>query len=242
MAIEQPYLVLKGDNPRLIDEWQLAPDVWNAARNNVDKSKTQGLYLFNCSATPNEKDTEKLHSGAGRFAFIDMKPMSLYESGDSNGKISLKDLFNHKVDIDGISCNMTYERMSYLICRGGWPNTINMNEKSSLKVSSNYVEAVVSSDISRIDGTKRNKELARYILKSYARMVSTIDSNDSLYKDIQTNYGDVSESTIIDYLNQLKKLYLIDEIEAWSPNIRSKTAIRTSPKKVLLIPLSQQQY
>ena len=132
--------------------------------------------------------------------------------------------------------------MSYLICRGEWPNIINMSEKSSLKVSSNYVEAVVSSDISRIDGTKRNKELARYILKSYARMVSTIDSNDSLYKDVQANYGDVSESTIIDFSIQLKKLYLIDEIEVCSPNIRSKTAIRTSLKKVLLIPLLQQQY
>ena len=236
LAMEQPYIVLKGENPRLIDEWQLAPELWNAARNNVDKLKSQGLYLFTGSATPDEKKMENLHSGAGRFAFIDMKPMSLYESGDSNGKISLKDLFNHKFDIDGISCDMTYEKMAYLICRGGWPNSISMNKKSALKVPSNYVEAVVSSDISRIDGVSRNKELARTILKSYARMVSTIDSNDSLYKDVQANYGDVSETTIIDYLNQLKKLYLIDEIDAWSPNIRSKTTIRTSPKKSFVDP------
>lgn len=236
LAIEQPYIVLKGENPRLIDEWQLAPELWNAARNNVDNIPKHGLYIFTGSATPNESNTSKLHSGAGRFAFIDMKPMSLYESGDSNGKISLKDLFNHKFDIDGISCDMTYEKMAFLICRGGWPDSIGMNEKSALKVSSNYVEAVVSSDISRIDGVSRNKELAKNILKSYARMTSTIDSNDSLYKDVQANQGNVSKSTIIDYLNQFKKLYLIDEIEAWSPNIRSKTAIRTSPKKSFVDP------
>ena len=236
LAIEQPYIVLKGENPRLIDEWQLAPELWNAARNNVDNIPKHGLYIFTGSATPNESNTSKLHSGAGRFAFIDMKPMSLYESGDSNGKISLKDLFNHKFDIDGISCDMTYEKMAFLICRGGWPDSIGMNEKSALKVSSNYVEAVVSSDISRIDGVSRNKELAKNILKSYARKTSTIDSNDSLYKDVQANQGNVSKSTIIDYLNQFKKLYLIDEIEAWSPNIRSKTAIRTSPKKSFVDP------
>lgn len=236
LAIEQPYIVLKGDIPRLIDEWQLAPQVWNAARNNVDTSYTHGLYIFTGSATPNEKDTINLHSGAGRVAFIDMKPMSLYESGDSNGKISLADLFNHKFNIDGISCDMTYEKMAYLICRGGWPDSIGMDEKSALKVASNYVEAVVSSDISRIDGVSRNKELARCILKSYARMTSTIDANDSLYKDVQANFGYASETTVIDYLNQLKKLYLISEIEAWRPNIRSKTSIRATPKKSFVDP------
>jgi len=231
LAKDNPYFVLKGEVPRVIDEWQLVPELWNAVRNQVDERRTPGQFILTGSATPNEKDSKNLHSGAGRFAFINMKTMSLYESNDSNGKISLSDLFNKKFDIDGIKSDITYEKMAYLIARGGWPEAIDLNEKASLKLPFNYIEAVVNSDISRIDGVSRNPDLARFILRSYARLDSTIDADKTIYKDVVANYGSVSEKTVNDYLNQLKKLYIIDEINAWSPNIRSKTVIRTSPKK-----------
>jgi len=234
LANTKPSLLLEGDKPRLIDEWQLVPKLWNAVRYSVDNIGLPGQYILTGSATPKEDDS--LHSGVGRFAFITMKPMTLYESGDSNGKISFKDIVNGKRDIDGIKTDLTYEKIAYALCRGGWPTSLKMNENQALQIAKNYIDVLCNSDVSRIDGVKRDPSLARAILKSYARQVSTIDSNQSLYDDIKANYSDVSEKTIMDYLNVLKKLYIIEEIEAWNPNIRSKTAIRTSPKKSMIDP------
>lgn len=234
LANTKPSLLLEGEKPRLIDEWQLAPKLWNAVRYSVDNIGLPNQYILTGSATPNEDDT--LHSGVGRFAFVTMKPMTLYESGDSNGKISLTDLLNGKRNIDGIKTDLTYEKIAYVLCRGGWPSAISLPEKFALEIPKNYIDVLCNSDISRVDGTKRDPLLAKTILKSYARQVSTIDSNQSLFEDIKANYSDISDRTIIDYLNVLKKLYIIEEIEAWSPNIRSKTAIRTSPKKSMIDP------
>lgn len=234
LAETSPYTALKGEKPRVIDEWQLVPELWNAVRNSVDNADAPGQYILTGSATPVEN--KDLHSGAGRFAFVNMKPLTLFESGDSNGKISLKDLFEHKINIDGIKSDITFEKMAYLICRGGWPASLNLSENAALKLARNYIEAVVNSDISNIDGVSRNPDLARNILRSYARQVSTIDSDETLFNDVKANFGDVTRQTVIDYINQFKKLYLIDEISAWNPNIRSKTAIRTSPKKSFVDP------
>ena len=234
LANTKPSLLLEGDKPRLIDEWQLVPKLWNAVRYSVDNIGLPGQYILTGSATPKEDDS--LHSGVGRFAFITMKPMTLFESGDSNGKISFRDLVNGKRDIDGIKTELTYEKIAYALCRGGWPTSLKMNEAQALQIAKNYIDVLCDSDISRVDGVKRDPSLARAILKSYARQVSTIDSNQSLYDDIKANYSDVSERTIMDYINVLKKLYIIEEIEAWNPNIRSKTAIRTSPKKSMIDP------
>lgn len=234
LANTKPSLLLEGEKPRLIDEWQLAPKLWNAIRYSVDNIGLPNQYILTGSSTPTEDDT--LHSGVGRFAFVTMKPMTLYESGDSNGKISLSDLLNKKCNIDGIKTDLTYEKIAYVLCRGGWPNSLNLPEKSALEIPKNYIDVLCNSDISKVDGTTRNPQLAKMILKSYARQVSTIDSDQSLFDDIKANYADVSDKTIIDYLNVLKKLYIIEEIEAWSPNIRSKTAIRTSPKKSMIDP------
>lgn len=234
LANLKPSLLLEGDKPRLIDEWQLAPRLWNAVRYDVDKTGLTNQYILTGSSVPIEDDT--LHSGVGRFSFVTMKPMTLYESGDSNGKISLKDILDGKRDIDGITTDLEYESIAYVLCRGGWPNTLEMNEKQALMVAKNYVDALVNSDISRVDGVKRDANLALLILRAYARQVSTIDSDKSLILDVKANYQEISERTIINYLDALKKLYVIEEIPAWSPNIRSKTSIRTSSKKSFVDP------
>lgn len=236
LANTKPSLLLEGEKPRLIDEWQIAPKLWNAVRYSVDKIGKPNQYILTGSATPKEDSKEELHSGVGRFGIINMKPMTLYESGDSNGKISLKDLLNGKKDIDGIKSDLTYEQTAYVLCRGGWPASIDIKGDLSLQIPKNYIDILCESDISRIDGVKRNPNLARAILKSYARQVSTIDSNQALIDDVRANFSDISERTIINYLNVLKKLYIIEEIEAWNPNIRSKTAIRTSNKKSMIDP------
>lgn len=234
LANTRPSLLLEGEKPRLIDEWQLAPKLWNAVRYYVDKSSFQNQFILTGSATPKDDDT--IHSGVGRFAFVIMKPMTLFESGDSNGKISLKDVLNGKREIDGIKTDLVYEKIAYVLCRGGWPNSLKLSEKQALQISKNYLDVLCSSDISKVDGVKRNPSLAKAILKSYARQVSTIDSNHALFEDVKANYSDVSERTINDYLEVLKRLYIIEEIEAWNPNIRSKTAIRTSTKKSMIDP------
>lgn len=234
LANTRPSLLLEGDKPRLIDEWQLAPKLWNAVRYSVDNTGLTNQYILTGSATPNEDNS--LHSGVGRFAFVTMKPMTLYESGDSNGKISLKDILEGKRNIDGIKTDLVYEKIAYVLCRGGWPNSLKLGEKQALEIAKNYIDVLVNSDISRVDGIKRDPSLARAILKAYARQVSTIDSNQALYEDVRANYADISEKTIADYISTLKKLYIVEEIEAWNPNIRSKTAIRTSPKKSMIDP------
>ncbi len=234
LANTRPSLLLEGDKPRLIDEWQLAPKIWNAVRYSVDKIGLPGQYILTGSATPKEDDT--LHSGVGRFAFITMKPMTLFESGDSNGKISLCDILNGNRDIDGIKTDLTYEKIAYVLCRGGWPSSLNLPEKQALEIPKSYIEVLCTSDISKVDGIKRNPDLAKTILRSYARQISTIDSNQSLIEDIKANYSDISDKTIMNYLQVFKKLYIIEEIEAWNPNIRSKTAIRTSSKKSMVDP------
>ena len=234
LAENKPSILLEGEKPRLIDEWQLAPVLWNAVRFSIDNTNLKGQFILTGSATP--KEDKNLHTGTGRFSFITMKPMTLFESGDSTGEISLLDIMNGKRDIDGIKANLSYEKLAYIICRGGWPGSISLSDEEALDVPKDYLDAVVNSDISRIDEVSRNPELARVILKAYARQVCTIDSNESLYSDVISNYGDVSEKTISDYLNVFKKLFLIEEIPAWNPNIRSKTSIRTSPKKTFVDP------
>ena len=234
LANIKPSILLQGEKPRLIDEWQLAPKLWNAVRYAVDTAGDVNQFILTSSSTPVEDPT--MHSGVGRFSFVNMKPLSLYESGESNGVISLQDLLDEKTNIDGKQSNLSYEDLVYALCRGGWPNSLKMSKEDALEVAPNYLNTLVNSDISRIDGVNRDPQLASIILKSYSRLVSTNGTNGALFEDIKANYGDISEKTISDYLNVLKKLYIIEEISAWNPNIRSKTTIRTSPKKMLIDP------
>ena len=228
--------LLEGDKPRLIDEWQEIPKIWNGVRYNIDETGENGQFILTGSSTPDEEKQKNLHSGVGRFAFIDMRTMSLFESGDSNGSISLKEILEGKRDIDGKTTNLTYEKISEVLCRGGWPNIVGKSLNVALKTPKNYIDTLVSSDISRIDNVSRNPELMRTILKSYARNVSTINSDQTIIADVQANYGDVHANTILSYLNVLEKLYIIEEIPAWNPNLRSKTTIRTAPKKTFVEP------
>jgi len=229
-------LLLEGDKPRLIDEWQEIPQIWNAVRTDVDKQNKPGLYILTGSTTPKDEDTKRLHSGVGRMSFVEMKPMTLFETGDSNGSVSLKEIRDGNIKLSGQTSDINYERLAYLTCRGGWPSALNLDEDAALDVSKEYIKALTESDISRVDGRNRNPNLANHILRSYARNISTIESDKTLFEDIQYNYGSVSESTLFEYMNILKRLYVIDEVESWSPNLRSKTSIRTSPKKGFIDP------
>ena len=236
LAATKPSLLLEGEKPRLIDEWQIAPTLWNAVRYDVDKTGRKGQYILTGSATPNDINDKYLHSGVGRFSFINMKPFSLYESNESNGKISLKDIFDKKVNIDGIRSELTYEKLAYALCRGGWPASLGLDEENALEISKSYIDVLCESDISKVDNVSRNPRLARTILRAYSRQISTIDSDKTLYEDVMSNYAEVTERTIIEYLHALERLYIIEEMDSWNPNIRSKTAIRSSKKKTMVDP------
>jgi hypothetical protein len=234
LANTKPSLLLEGDKPRLIDEWQVAPKLWNAVRHSVDKISKPSQYILTGSATP--VDDDNLHTGTGRFAFVTMKPMTLFESGESTGSVSISELLAGKTEIDGLRTNLTYESIAHILCRGGWPSAVASGDEGAITVAANYLDLLCESDISKVDGVKRNPALARAILKAYARHVSTINSDKSLYDDVRANYSEVSDRTIIDYIDALKRLYVIEEVEAWNPNIRSKTSIRSAPKKSMVDP------
>jgi hypothetical protein len=234
LANTKPSLLLEGDKPRLIDEWQVAPKLWNAVRHSVDKESKPSQYILTGSATPIDDNT--MHSGTGRFAFVTMKPMTLFESGESTGSVSLTELLAGNTEIDGLRTELTYESIAQIICRGGWPNAVVSGGEGAISVAANYLDLLCESDISKVDGVKRNPTLARTILKSYARHVSTINSNKSLYDDVRANYSEVSNRTIIDYIDTFKRLYVVEETEAWNPNIRSKTSMRAAPKKSMVDP------
>jgi len=234
LANTKPSILLEGEKPRLIDEWQIATKLWNAVRYDVDKTSEFGQYILTGSAVP--ADDPNMHSGVGRFAFVEMKAMTLFESGESNGSISLYDILNGNTDIDGKKTDLTYEKLAFALCRGGWPTSIELQDEQALRIAKNYLKGLCESDISRVDGVKRDSKFTRLILKSYARQVSTIDSDQSLYDDVKSQNIEIGERTIIEYINALKRLYVIDEIDSWNPNIRSKTAIRTSPKKSMTDP------
>ncbi|MDR2203034.1 MAG: AAA family ATPase [Nitrososphaerota archaeon] len=228
-------LLLEGKNPRLIDEWQLIPNIWNAIKHDVDKKDGNGLYIITGSVAPNDKDKKDLHSGIGRMSFVTMYPMSLYESGDSNGSISLKDILSNKVKVNGQTSNITYERLAYLTCRGGWPSAVKMkDENKALRVAKEYLDALCETDIENDLKKNINPALTRAIIRAYSRLICTIEADKTLYEDVRSIYGAVSDPTIMSYLNKLKRLYVSDEIEAWNPNIISKTNVRTSPKKALV--------
>lgn len=236
-AAAKPSLLLIGDNPRLIDEWQDAPVLWDSVRTRVDNSQEQGLFILTGSNTVDKKKIR--HTGTGRIAKMDMLPMSLWESKESNGRISLRELFdNPNIDIDGIQSDMTVEDLIFSACRGGWPATMNIKKDSAkLLVAKNYLKTVCSEDISRVDGVQRDELLAKTIMRSYARNISTLAKKSSLIADVAAS-GEVScsEPTFDDYVGALRKLFVICDVEAWCPAIRSKTAIRSGLKRAFVDP------
>jgi len=235
-AQTKPSLLLIGENPRLIDEWQMAPVLWDAVRTAVDERSEEGLFILTGSTTIDH--TKIMHSGTGRISRMMMRPMSLYESNESNGKISLSKLFDDRsMDIDGIQSQLTIEKLIFAACRGGWPSSLSKkNDKASLFVANSYVDNICESDVSTVDGIKKDPKKVRALLKSYARNIATSASNMTVLKDINANYDEMVESTLYSYLDALNKIFVIDDIPAWSPSIRSKTSIRGRNKKLFVDP------
>lgn len=234
MSELNPKRLLKGETPRLIDEWQLAPKLWDAIRFEVDHRRELGQFLLTGSAVP--VDTKEItHSGTGRFTWLTMRPMSLYESGDSTGDVSLKDLFENNT-VDGES-DMTIDRLAFLACRGGWPQAIDMRDDIALDQARDYYDAVVRSDINRADNIQKNAEKVRRLMRSYARNQGSQVPNTVLARDVSANDEEsMSQETVATYLNALRKIFVVEDMPAWNPNLRSKTAIRSSDTRYYVDP------
>ena len=234
MAELNPSVLLEGETPRLVDEWQLAPKLWNAVRYEVDKRDDFGQFILTGSAVSAEFDAS-MHSGTGRISRLYMRTMSLYESKDSDGAISLSDLFDDKE----ISCanHKTLDDIAFLICRGGWPISIKLEGKASLFQAIDYFDSVVKNDISRVDSVKRDVEKAKSLLRSYARHVGSQAPLETIRKDMLANQADTFDQvTLYSYIDALKKIFVIEDAPAWNPNIRSKTAIRSTDTRYFIDP------
>ena len=234
MARINPSNLLEGEVPHLIDEWQIATNIWNAVRYEVDRRGEFGQFILTGSSVPAALD-ESMHTGTGRIVRMQMRPMSLFESKDSTGQVSLMDLFNKK-DISTVD-NHSIDEIAFLICRGGWPATLNHSKKVALKQAFDYYDAVVNDDISRVDRVKRDSERTKRILKSYARNVATQASLETIRSDIISNDVETfDKEALYGYLNALKRIFVIEDSPAWNPNLRSKTAIRTSDTRYFVDP------
>ena len=235
MSELNPKRLLKGAAPRLIDEWQIAPKLWDAIRFEVDHRRELGQFVLTGSAVP--PDTKEItHSGTGRFTWLTMRPMSIFESGDSSGEVSLKALFDQPDEIDGES-KLDIERLAFLVCRGGWPQAIDMRDEIALDQPIDYYEAVVKSDINRADGVQKNPERVKRLMRSYARNQGSQVPNTVIVQDIAANdEATMDEETVASYLNALRKIFVIEDMPAWNPNLRSKTAIRSSDTRYYVDP------
>ena len=230
-----PKTLLDGDTPRLIDEWQALPPIWDSIRSEVDRRGEPSQFILTGSSVLPEAD-ETVHSGTGRFATIKMRPMSLYESGESTGTVSLKNLFEGK-SIEVQQNELDVEEIAFLTCRGGWPWATIISRKVALDQAFDYVDSVIQRDIQRVDKVKRSAERAKLLLRSYARNISQQVSYGTIKKDMLSNDAStLDEDTVADYIKALKKLFVIEDLAAWNPNIRSKAAIRTSDTRHFVDP------
>ena len=230
-AAAKPSMLLKGDNPRLLDEWQIAPVLWDAVRTAVDERQEEGLFILTGSTSVDQKSI--MHSGTGRISRMKMYPMTLYESGESSGVISLKKLFDHpQSDIDGLQSSITIEELIFSACRGGWPATLRRkSDAAKLMTAREYVTNICETDISTVDGVRRNPVWTNLVLRSYARNLSTLAKKSCLLQDVSANAESMSSVTLDSYLNALERLFVIEDIDAWCPAIRSKTVIRSGKKR-----------
>lgn len=238
LADMDPQLLLDGAVPRLIDEWQDTPKLWDAARFEADHRDGMGQFIFTGSAVPGEKEEEEIeHSGTGRVSWILMRPMSLWESGDSDGMISIGKLFESGLEQAYSVQEKNLKEIAYLICRGGWPAFLKTTKEGALDIAENYVDAVTKKDISRVDKVKRDTVFARRLLRSIARHQGTQATISTIYEDLKVNEGgSLSEETIVSYIKAFRKIYVIEDMEAWNPNLKSKSAIRTSDTRYFVDP------
>lgn len=235
MADIDPYSLLEGETPRLIDEWQIAPGLWDAVRFEVDHRGGVGHFILTGSAVP-PRTAEMVHSGTGRFSRMKMRPMSLYESMESSGKVSLGELFSQPKKIFANN-DLKIDELAFLICRGGWPDSIDMEQDIALDQAFDYFDAVVNVDISRVDNVKREPERAKRLMKSYSRHQGTQTAYTVIRDDIALNDADsLTEDTVYSYTNALRKIFVIEDMPAWNPNLRSRTAIRTSDTRYFVDP------
>lgn len=236
LAEIKPSALLEGETPRLIDEWQMAPVLWDAVRTSVDNLNEVGLYILTGSTSVDE--SEIMHSGTGRINKLVMRPMSLFESEESNGEIAIIDLFNSPdMNIDGIKSELSIEELIFASCRGGWPDSLNKKtKKAQLFIVSNYIDNICESDASTVDGVKRDPQRVRTIMQSYARNISTLATDEVILKDVRANFANMNKTTYYSYIDALTRLFVINNVPAWNPNIRSATAIRSSSKKEFIDP------
>ena len=227
-----PSLLLEGETPRLIDEWQEVPELWNAVRHSVDQRKKQGQFILTGSAKP--RDEVLAHSGIGRISRIQMRPMSLYESKESTGSVSLKALFEGEQEIAAVS-SMDIPQLAFSICRGGWPGAVTLPAGSEM-LAREYTDMLVEADIRNLDGIERNPHRVRQVLRSLARNISTLTTANTILADVRANDITINERTLDNYLNAMRRLFVVEDVPAWSPSVRSKTTIRTSVKRQLADP------
>lgn len=235
LAEIDPKRLLNGKTPRLIDEWQLAPKLWDAVRFEVDHRNDLGQFILTGSSVP--ASSEHIHhTGTGRFSWLLMRPMSLYESLESTGDVSLSELFNSPDQISGEN-HLDINKLAFVVCRGGWPRATDLKNEIALDQAFDYYDAVVHSDISKVDGVTRNPERVKRLMRSYARNQGSQATNKLLCDDISANESDnIDSDTVSSYINALKRIFVIEEMEAWNPNLRSKTAIRTSNTRYYIDP------
>lgn len=235
MAEIDPGILLEGDTPRLVDEWQLAPKLWDTMRFEVDHRHQVGQFILTGSAVPSDEESMK-HSGTGRFSWLTMRPMSLYESGESNGKVSLSHLFESRENIVATN-SLRIDDIAFSICRGGWPFACSLQGDAALAQAFDYVDAVIKKDVSRVDGTNRNITTTRLLMRSYARNQGSQATIGTIVADMMTNdENEIGVKTAGSYLDALRKIFVIEDSEAWNPNLRSKTAIRTANTRYFIDP------
>jgi predicted AAA+ superfamily ATPase len=235
LAEINPSRLLSGETPRLIDEWQMAPKLWDAIRFEVDKRDEFGQFVLTGSAVPGNL-SEISHTGTGRISRMTMRPMSLYESLDSTGEVSLADLFAGKKEIDGEN-NIGIDQLAFLICRGGWPKSLDQDEDVALMQARDYYDAVVNQDIARVSGISRDTEKVKRFMRSFARNIGSQTKKSTIIQDMSANEAfEISPKSVEEYMSDLKKIFVIEDSTAWNPNLRSKTVIRTADTKYFTDP------
>ncbi len=241
MAQTMPSYLLRGEKPRLIDEWQTATVLWDAVRFAVDKTPDKGQFILTGSVIVDDDDSifpdEKMqHTGTGRISRMRMRPMSLYETNESNGTVSLKELFDRQAEEVTSISNLNIDDLAYAICRGGWPATQHMHKDDALEVAKDYIDAVCERDASAVDKSQKDPDRVRSVLKSLARNISTMTTDRTIMGDVRANDSSITDKTLAIYLRALRRLFLIENVKAWQPSLRSKTGIRTSDKRQFVDP------
>lgn len=231
MADTQPSLLLEGDTPHMLDEWQTIPVLWDAVRFAADQRQQMNQFILTGSATPLDDNSEIEHTGTGRIARLRLRPMSLWESQESRGQVSLKALFDGTQTMGLFESPLSIKDIAYTMCRGGWPGALALEKDDALNVAVNIVDEVVNTDVNKVDGSEKNPDRVRAVLRSYARKVSTMTAASTIMADVRANDVSITDKTLSNYLTALRRLFIIEDAKAWQPSLRSKTGIRTSDKR-----------